>query len=76
MAKVREGISTKQFLAEFKRTVKDVGGVHDAAIYFDVSRPFIRNVLIGQELPGKKILEAMGLEHIKTINYRYKEISQ
>jgi len=72
MAKVKEGISTKQFLAEFKRRVNELGGVHDAAIYFDVSRPFIRNVLIGQELPGLKILKSMGLEHIKTINYRYK----
>lgn len=72
----REGISTKQFLAEFKREVKKQGGVFEAAVYFDVSRPFIRNVMIGQELPGPKILELMNLEHIKTINYRYKRIGE
>ena len=70
----QEGISTKQFHAEFKREVRDLGGVAEAAVFYGVSRPFIRNVLLCRELPGKKILELMGLEPVKTINYRYKRI--
>jgi len=74
MSFINEGISTKQFLSRFERKVKSLGGVHDAAIYFGVSRPFVRNVLNGVELPGQKILKCMKLEPVKQIRYRYKEL--
>ncbi len=75
MSKVkREGISTKQFHVEFRREIKERGGITEAAIHFDVSKPFIRNVLLCRELPGKKILKLMKLEHIKEISYRYRKV--
>ena len=67
-------ISTKQFLAEFDRFLKNMGGIEGAALYWEMSESFIRSVRSGVNLPGKKILKTMNLEPVKEIKYRYRKV--
>lgn len=67
-------ISTKQFLAEFDKLLKRMGGIEGAALYWEMSESFIRSVRSGSNLPGKRILKTMNLKPVKEIKYRYKRV--
>lgn len=67
-------ISTKQFLKEFDKTIKRLGGVERAAKYWDMSESFVRSVRSAAHLPGKRILKTMNLKPMKEIKYRYERV--
>jgi len=69
-----KSISTKQFLKNFEKEVKRLGGSKSAAKHFDVTRAFIDNVICARELPGTKILKKMKLRPVRAIKYRYEKI--
>ena len=71
---VTESITTKAFKPELRLDVKDLGGVLSAARVWDVPYQRISNTINSDVLPAQGILEAMGYESVKTINYRYKEV--
>ena len=72
MSNEKEEISTNKFLSELNRKVNKYESRERAAKYFGVSASFLRAVLKGSELPGKKILDKMKLSAVKHVNYRYK----
>lgn len=72
--KIDKGITTNQFLREFKEMVDDMGGVQTAANKLGLYSQNVYNILAGDRLPGKVILTAMGYEPVKEIKYRYKRV--
>ena len=76
MIKRKASIPTKLMMARLKAKVRECGGVAKAAKHFGVQASWLRSVLNMAELPGPRILEALELYPIKTINYRYGPISE
>ena len=67
-------ISTRKFLSELRKEIELHGGFEEAKKHFDVTETFLRSVVNGTNLPGKKILKKMGYKHLKSIKYRYEPI--
>jgi len=67
-----EGISTKQFLNKLRAEVKRLGGQTAAAEEWGTHAQHIGGALMGHRTPSPIILNAMGYEPIKEIQYRYR----
>ena len=52
----------KQFLKLLKKRCNEVGGQSKFAMLSGVSRQHVTNVLAGRRLPGKEILNTMGMD--------------
>ena len=74
MARKKNDISTKEFLAELREAVTKLGGTSLAAEVWGVYPQNVTNALSGAKLPVNGILNGMGLRHDKTIIYRYKRV--
>ena len=71
-----QSISKKQFDSLFKRYVKNVGGVDDAAAIFGVSPTFVRSIMNDVDVPTKPICKKLGLKPVRDIKYRYEPLKE
>jgi hypothetical protein len=55
------------------RKCKEFDSQRDAAEAWGVSESYLSEVLKGKQLPGPKILDALGLEHIDKYRWRKKD---
>lgn len=69
-----EVITTRKMLQELRLEVSCLGGPAAASRKWGISAQAVSNATNCQKLPSPTILEEMGLEAVKEINYRYKRI--
>ena len=69
-----EIISTKKMLKELNAEVKELGGPAAAGRKWGISAQVISSAIKASKLPGPTILRAMGLKHVKQIQYNYERI--
>lgn len=64
-------MTLEQVLALIKRKIDEVGSQKAAAERWGVSEAYISQVLSGTQNPGRKILDAINVEHVD--KYRFKK---
>lgn len=64
-------LNQNEVIERLRQEAKKLGSQRALAIHYDIGQAYVSDVLSGRREPGKKILDALGLERV--VGYREKQ---
>lgn len=66
----------KGFLKRMNARIKQHGSMRKYADHLGVAESYLSRVAGSKQMPGKKLLNDLGLKMLKTVTYRFRECRQ